>query len=116
MQSSILIRHLLSQSFANATFSFLEKASHAKNFYQKSKCCCRAVIFGEINFQKSFLKAPSAVILSEALPRFRFAILLAQNFDSVLRTTLKMTAAGRSRNAKRKRQSRLDLAAVKAKS
>ena len=40
MQSSILIRHLLRGSFANATFSYLEKASHAKNFLLKSKCCC----------------------------------------------------------------------------
>ena len=35
MQSSILIRHLLRGGFANATFSYLEKASHRKTFIKK---------------------------------------------------------------------------------
>ena len=34
--------------FANATFSYLEKASHRKIFIKKSKCCCRANLKGGI--------------------------------------------------------------------
>ena len=56
MQSSILIRHLLRGSFANATFSYLEKASHAKNFYQKSKCFCPVAEHRATAFDFYFVK------------------------------------------------------------
>ena len=114
MQSSILIRHLLSQSFANATClaaarsrsgsysppdykgapsrrfaTFLEKASHAKNFYQKSKCCCLPIprgnqfskIFSESSIRGHLERSPAEISLRDfACAKFRLrAAHYAQN-------------------------------------
>ena len=91
------VDYIINRQRKQELYSFLIiKSLYHSHVTASSLQKCR---YTKINFSKSFLKALSAVILSVALPRFRFAILLAQNFDSVLRTTLKMTAAGRSRNA-----------------